>query len=394
MHEALKKVVFISLPSSLASKIGSFTIDPAIQLPVALADDSPTVDEQSITIERIVSGMLKVLAYDPDHQHTDYYRHFVLAAQPDAANELTIAAIAQQQKGNLDFAEELFLTVCHLSPQSTTYINLATLYGHRAAEDTSKGEAYDFYQQKALNTLTEGLAFLRDDESLLREIGYFHLYQGNVEIASEYLNRYTKIAADSEEKSHALKVLEDLTKKLAGEQRLMQAYDAIQMNKEEEALSLLDHYLADHPRVWNAYFLKGWALRRLERFSEAQDALIKALEIESHSSDIYNELALCALEAGEEELAKNYLGTALDLDEENITFMSNLAYLHLRSGELEEARHLLEEARALDAEDPLIQQLMEDYIHQSGDRLGNVIVEEYVEAEEIADKLKHGAKEI
>ena len=394
MHEALNHVIFISLPPSMERKIGSFTIDPAIRLPVALADDHTAIDERSISIERIVSGMLKVLAYDIDHQHAPYYREFVLAAQPDAVKELTIAAIAQQQKGNLTFAEELFLTVCHLSPQSATYINLATLYGHRATEDSSKGETYDFYQQKALNTLVEGLSVLGDDEALLKEIGFFHLYQGNVEIARDYLVRYVDLAGESKEKRHTMKILKDIETKLAGEQRLMQAYDAIHMNREEEALSLLNRYIEAYPKVWNAYFLKGWALRRLERFPEAQDALIQALELESHSSDIYNELALCAFEAGNEELAKSYLGTALDLDEENITFMSNLAYLHLRSGELEEARHLLEQARSLDGEDPLIQRLMEDYTHQSGDTLGDVIIEEYLENEEIADKLKHGAKEI
>jgi len=394
MHEALNHVIFISLPSSMGKKIGSFTIDPAIQLPVALADGSTTIDEQSISIERIISGMLKVIAYDTENPHTRYYRNFVLAAQPDAVEELTIAAIAQQQKGNLPFAEELFLTVCHLSPQSVTYINLATLYGHRATKDASKGETYDFYQQKALNTLIEGLSVLGEDEALLKEIGFFHLYQGNVEIARDYLNRYVDLAQESKEKRHTMKILKDIETKLAGEQRLMQAYDAIQMNKEEEALFLLNQYIEQYPKVWNAYFLKGWTLRRLERFEEAQNALIQALELESHSSDIYNELALCTLEAGNDELAKSYLGTALDLDEHNITFMSNLAYLHLRSGELEEARHLLEQARALDGEDPLIQQLMEDYVHQSGDTLGNVIIEEYVENEEIADRLKHGAKEI
>ena len=72
MSEALNRIVFITLPPSMGKKIGSFTIDPAIALPVALADGSPTLDEASITIERIISGMLHVLAYDPDHKDTNY----------------------------------------------------------------------------------------------------------------------------------------------------------------------------------------------------------------------------------------------------------------------------------------------------------------------------------
>ena len=168
--------------------------------------------------------------------------------------------------------------MCHLAPQSATYINLATLYSRKAAEDTAKGVQYDLYQQKALETLKEGLDVVGEDAPLLNELGFFHLYQGNVEIAKEYLDRYLAIADEDEKKDHVQKIVDDIDAKLNDDQTLMRSYDAIQMNKEGEAVAILDSFLADNPKVWNAWFLKGWALRRMGNYQQAEKALLAALQ--------------------------------------------------------------------------------------------------------------------
>ncbi|MGE4454260.1 MAG: tetratricopeptide repeat protein [Sphaerochaeta sp.] len=385
----LKHCIFISLPSSMERDIGSFHVDSSIKIPVQLPDGKTQIDNSTeISLELIVSGMLKIIAYNWEHEHASYYRDFVLAVQPDAPQELTLAAIAQEKKGNYPFAEELFLSVIRLAPQSASFINLATLYSRMATQDEKKGEVWDLYQQKMLNTLQEGLELVGEDAALYSEIGFFHLYQGNVELAKEYLDHYLSLAEDDEKKRHVQKIMRDINTKLNDDAQLMQAYDSIQMNDEEKALELLSSYLKNNEGVWNAWFLKGWALRRLSRFQEAEQALVQALAYTKGSSDIYNELALCSLETGKSELAKTYLNTAVDLDQENITLVSNLAYLHLKDGELDDARKYLELARGIDPKDPVIIQLMQDYQNQSGEALSSPVVEEYVSAEEVINQVK------
>ncbi len=369
--------------------IGSFHVDSSIKIPVQLPDGKTQIDNSTeISLELIVAGMLKIIAYNWEHEHASYYRDFLLAVQPDAPQELNLAAIAQEKKGNYPFAEELFLSVIRLAPQSASFINLATLYSRMAAQDEKKGETYDLYQQKMLNTLQEGLEVVGEDAALFSEIGFFHLYQGNVELAKEYLDQYLALAEDDEKKRHVQKIMHDINTKLNDDAQLMQAYDSIQMNDEEKALELLSSYLVENAEVWNAWFLKGWALRRLSRFQEAEQALVQALAYTKGSSDIYNELALCSLETGKSELAKTYLNTAVDLDQENITLVSNLAYLHLKDGEMDDARKYLELARGIDPKDPVIIQLMQDYQRQSGENLSIPIVEEYVSAEEVINQVK------
>ena len=390
--DELKNIIFITLPPSAAERVTEFAIDPTIEIPVQLPDgQTGLAGPEQISLELIVAGMLKILAWDSTHPHRAYYRSFVLAAQPSAAEELTIAAIAQEKKGNHHFSEELFRTVCALEPASAAFINLATLYSTIAAQDKAKGEVYDEYQQKALDTLKEGLEANEDDGDLLREIGYFHLYQGNTEIACTYLERYLESEGPADEKrAHTEKILADIKAKLADDESLMASYDAIQMSNEEEAITILDRFLSDNPTVWNAWFLKGWALRRLSRFNEAQEAFIKALSYTTGSSDLYNELAICALESGERPLAKEYLNTAIDLDEENITLLSNLAYLHLGDGELDLAREYLERCRAIDDGDPLLAKLIEEYQSASGDTIGSPIVQEYLDNEEVIAQMDKG----
>jgi len=371
----------------MGRQINGFTIDPVRRLPVQLPDGKTSFDGSSeITIEMIISGMLKIIAWQPENPNYEYYRAFVLAAQPDAVEQLNLAAIAQEKQGNLEFSEELFTTVCHLAPQSATFINLATLFSERAAKDTTKGTAYDLYAQKALDTLLEGLKQFPKDADLLCETGYFHLYQGNTEAAQNYFEQYLSVAPEGEKRAKVEKVFADINKKITNDTALMSAYDQIQMGDEGKAVDALDAYIAKNPEVWNAYFLKGWALRRLEEFEAARTAFLKCLSLGERDADIYNELSLCEYSLGGKELAKTYLDTAVDLDESNLTYLSNLAYLHLKDEEYTEARRLLEKARSLDANDPLIRQLMKDYASQTGDSLGDEpVVEQVVDDEALAD---------
>lgn len=387
-NKILQDLVFIRLPSSMERDLGDFHIDPSIEIPVQLPAGKDSLESTEISIELLVAGMLKIIAFDPDHKNFPYYRDFVLAVQADAPEELNLAAISQEQKENYDFAEELFLTVNHLAPQSATFINLATFYSKRASLDTSKGTSYDFYQQKAMETLKEGVTLFEDDAPLLNELGFFHLYQGNVEIAKEYLDRFLEVAEDDEKREHVQKIMGDINNKLNNDKLLMQAYDQIQMSKDEEALINLEDYLKESPKVWNAWFLKGWALRRLQKFADAEKAFLACISLGESSSDIYNELAICALETGKKDLAKNYLNTAVDLDEKNITLLSNLAYLHLQDEELDEAREFLELARNIDEKDPVIVRLMNDYEQTTGEKLSSPIVQQFVNTAELKEKDK------
>ncbi len=388
----LKDIVYISLPQTMRQEINGFTVDPSKKIPLQLNPGQAEVDvSKDVRLEMIMAGMLKVIAWDTENPDTDYYKQFVLALQPDAVKELNLAAIAKAKVKDYDFAQELFLVVNHLDPQPSTFINLAVIYGELAAKfeaDGNETEA-DMYQEKLQHILQEGLRLYPQDIDLLSEYGTFNLYQGNMEIAREYLDKYLELAPDSPKKKQVANMMGDVHEKLDDNKTIMQAYDEIQMGNDEQAIKLLDEFLKDNPKVWNAWFLKGWALRRLANYQDALPCFMKCLELGEVSSDIYNEVAICTLEVGNRELAKDYLDIALDLDPENIKILTNLAYLHLKDGQLDKARHLLERARVIDERDPGVQHLMQDYQQQTGEQLASVIVEELVDANDLLHPEEH-----
>ena len=378
--EKLKGIVFIKLPDSFTKQIENFQLDPSISIPVQLPDGKSTITNKEITIERIVAAMIKIVAWDTENEHFDYYRDFVLAAQNDAVNQLNVAAIAKEKAGDVDFSEELFIAVNNLAPQPASFINLATHYSSQAAKKKEKSQTeYDFFQQKAFDTLNEGLKEYKDNPDLLCEIGYFHLYQNNIEAARDSLEQYIKLADNSDKRKEQVnKMLKDINLKITDDAKLLQAYDEINLCNEDKAITLLDEFIKTNPDVWNAHFFKGWALRRQEKFEQAKPCFLEALKLGECNSEIYNELAICALEEGQRELSLFYLDTAIDLEPENITLLTNYALLNLEDKDYDKTRYLLEKARNIDEKDPLVLHLIDKYCEATGEVLSDPIVEEVV----------------
>ncbi|MCY1152264.1 MAG: tetratricopeptide repeat protein [Sphaerochaetaceae bacterium] len=379
--EKLKGIVFINLPKSLEKEIDGFKLDSSIALPIQLEDGKTEIEQNDITIERIVAGMIKIVAWDPSNTHFEYYRDFVLAAQKDAINQLNLAAIAKQKAEDFEFSEELFIAVNHLAPQPASYINLAIHYSTQATKtkDISQTQ-YDYFQQKAFDTLNEGLENFKDNPDLLCEIGYFHVYQNNIEAARDNLEKFVELASDDDKrKDQVKKILSDISEKIKDDAKLLEAYDQINLCNEDKAIEILDDFLKDNPDVWNAHFFKGWALRRQEKFAEAKPCFLEAMKLGECNSEIYNELAICALEEGQRELALFYLDTAIDLEPENLTLLTNYALLNLEDKNYDKARYLLEKSRLIDENDPLVIHLVKKYCEETGDTLSDPINEEVVE---------------
>ena len=50
-----ENIKFIKLPENFKADLGSFTIDPSIELPVLLGDGRDKVEDKDLTVENIVA---------------------------------------------------------------------------------------------------------------------------------------------------------------------------------------------------------------------------------------------------------------------------------------------------------------------------------------------------
>ena len=224
----------------------------------------------------------------------------------------------------------------------------------------------------------DGIERFGEDEMILSELFSFEAYMGNLEEAKEYGERYLEVAEESERKDEVKKAMKEIDFKLDNRDAIYEAYDFITLGEPDKALPIIDKFLSENPSIWNGYFLKGWALRIRKDYKEARECFLACLKLVEGNSEIYNELSICELELGNRELAKIYLETACDMDESNLTTTTNLAFLFLEDGEYDEAREYLEKARYLAKDDKFVKGLIEAYEKATGEKVGDIIHEEYV----------------
>lgn len=389
MQKELKDIRFITLPEERA--FGDVTISSKIPLPVQFPEGS-VVDD--IDFNSIVAGLVKVVAWLPENENFEYYKELLLELQPDVVKELNLAAIAQSNKKEYKFAEELMLCVNHLSDTPESYINLAVLYAqmtvqmHKDKDDVKA----DMYDDKIIAILNECKEKHEKYAATYSEISAFHMRHGDVENARDYLKKYTELEKDTKKRKQAEKTLDSINKMLNSKDQIMYAYDKMMMGCADDALDVMNKFIAGGDKSWEAFFLRGWAKRVLEDYAGAQIDLLESLRIDGKNAEVYNELSICARESGDVELAKSYLQIAVDLDEEDVIYLSNLAFLHLASGEFSECREYLEKARAIDEEDPQVKYLIEEYTKQTGDKIGAVITEQSLSDEEMEALKEKGKK--
>ncbi|MBO6049064.1 MAG: tetratricopeptide repeat protein [Spirochaetales bacterium] len=382
MQKELKDIRFITLPDE--RKIGDVTIRSDIPIPVQFPQGSVTDD---IDFNSIVAGLIKIVAWDPENKDIEYYKKLLLELQPDVIKELNLAAIAKSNKKEFEFAEELMLAVNHLSDAPESYINLAVLYAQMTVELHKKNDdtKADMYDDKIIAILNECKSRHEKYAATYSEISAFHMRHGDIESARDYLAKYTELEKDKKKREQAQSTLKSIEKMLSSKDQIMYAYDKMMMGCADDALEIMDKYIASNEKRWESFFLRGWAKRVLEDYSGAQKDLLESIRIDGKNAEVYNELSICARESGDTELAKSYLQIAVDLDGDDVIYLSNLAFLHLASGEFEESRELLEKARKIDPEDPQLKYLIEEYEKQTGDEIGQIISEDVYSDEDIEE---------
>ncbi len=382
MQKELKDIRFITLPDE--RKIGDVTIRADIPIPVQFPQGSVTDD---IDFNSIVAGLIKIVAWDSENKDIEYYKKLLLELQPDVVKELNLAAIAKSKKKDFEFAEELMLAVNHLSDAPESYINLAVLYAQMTVELHKKNDdtKADMYDDKIIAVLNECKSRHEKYAATYSEISAFHMRHGDIESARDYLAKYTELEKDKKKRDQAQSTLKSIEKMLTSKDQIMYAYDKMMMGCADDALEIMNKYIASNEKRWESYFLRGWAKRVLEDYSGAQKDLLESIRIDGKNAEVYNELSICARESGDTELAKSYLQIAVDLDGDDVIYLSNLAFLHLASGEFEESRELLEKARKIDPEDPQLKYLIEEYEKQTGDEIGQIISEDVYSDEDIEE---------
>lgn len=362
-NRTLKNIYFLELPDDLQRRIGDFAIDPERKLPVEFPPGSDPSDRSSLTWEMIVAGMLKMLAYVPDHDDSEYYRSFIRHVKPGIVEELTETGVLKARNGDFAIAEEIFLALRGLLPANPLPIlNLALLYEQAADAEPEESDRATELEERAFACYREVLAHDQAPVEASFNAGFFFLKRHNYERALELFRRFlTESDNDADDndddtsrkRGEAQRIINEIESRNLTDKLFKEAYDFIKLGREDDAIERVTRFLDTHADIWNGWFLLGWAQRRKEMYVEGRYSFEKALQLGGRNPDTLNELAICLMETGELVESLRRLHEALAVEPENTKVMSNIAIVHLKQGEPAEALSYFHAVLEYDPEDPV-----------------------------------------
>lgn len=366
----LDSIYFVKIPEGANFSSGAMKIDTSVELPVQKKnrDDPIEKDFAKLSEEQILSGILTVLAYDRENANNPYYRKLITEVRPNIKKELSEAAILKTHDEDWELAEEIWLAVSGIDPNDMAVVlNLAIFYDQKADSyrRNSLNEDADAYDDSALRYYKKVLDSDKEIPDGYFNAGFFYLKKSEYGEAKACFENYLGLVADvSDEKlgengiykkERAQEIINKISNRNLENDRFHDAYKYIAGGQEEKGLEEIRKFLSDNPAVWNAWFLLGWGLRKLGRFSDAKAAFLKARECDGgdENADTLNELAICQMETGELDEAYSTLKEALVMDGENTKIISNLGYLSLKLGKNEEAKKYFEVVLEIDPDDKI-----------------------------------------
>lgn len=360
--DPLKNIIFISLPDDFERTIGNLTVDSSVLMPVELPPGGQEWTPSELSWEMIVAGMLKILAYQPEHRDAPYYRRFILEVKPGIVEELSNTGILKARNKDFDVAEEIFRALSHLLPSDiNSLLNLALVYeDHAEAYDQLGNERLrDICVERAFETYKSAAKIAPESPEVHYNAGYFHLKQRNYNKVIEHFSSYLERDSKSERADRVRKIIDELRSQDLLDNLFKEAYDFIRLGKEREGIAKITKFIESHPDVWNAWFLLGWAHRRLGEYEQGRTAFERAMALGSHEIDTYNELAICLMEIGELVESRRQLVKALHIEPENTKILSNLGIVSMKEEKIEEAIGYFQAVQAIEPEDPIAVKYLE-----------------------------------
>lgn len=370
MQNPINSLLYVKISAEQAGKIFE-NLDTSIPLPIQLSesDQKENFKAENIKPEMILAGMLTVFAYDRENPNIRYYRKIFNLLRPDIRKEMTQAAIIKIKNADFDMAEEILLSLEGLNPDDgMTKLNLALLMEERSqyCEMRDLDEDALIFNKRAEYLYSELIAFEPPIPAVFFNAAYFFIKQKNYVKAKSLLQTYSAIENETSEtaefrKNKASEMLKTISEQALDDELFQQTHKYIDLGAEEKAAESIKLFLRKKPKVWNAWFLLGWALRRMSRWEDARSSFLKAVELlelaeisdSAPLCEAYNELAICSMELQAFGEAEKYLISALSLDSENIKIISNLGTLALKQGKQEEAEAFFRTVLEINPEDKI-----------------------------------------
>jgi Flp pilus assembly protein TadD len=242
---------------------------------------------------------------------------------------------------------------------SGVLLNKALILDSKALALEKTGRGAETENKETLEAYEKALSIEPVLPDALFNAAFFYMRQRDYARARDCLSLYVITGEEPDKKKQARKIIRDIDGSFLANSGFREAYDCVNRDENEEGLSKIRPFIEKYPKAWNGWFVLGWALRKIGRYSDGREALKKAAELGGTSSDVHNEAAICLMELGDLKAARKELEEALRKEPENTKIISNLGVLAQKSGKKDEAAAFFRTVLELDPDDPLARRLYE-----------------------------------
>ena len=242
----LENILYIAIPDDFSESIGDFVIDPDILLPVETPENKKDWDASDLSWEMIISAMLKILAYQPDHEDIDYFRKFVVAVKPGIINDLTNSAVIKAQDKNFELAEKIFLALCSLDNSNLILkLNLTLLYEQRweHAKTIENEDLIKKYQVSAEAGFKDIASSENPPELVWYYMGFFYYKTGNYSLSEQNFSTYSKLGKDTDKVEEAERLSKEIEGMNLNDALFQEAHNLIHGGSEKEGLEKIRKFL-------------------------------------------------------------------------------------------------------------------------------------------------------
>lgn len=366
------KVSFVELKEPIRLANGEIFVDKEIPLPIFLDTLVHAVKEksfsESVDFKHFLEGMVFVIGMDSDFPYITQYRELVQKVKGEAIRFAHTLGVKHTEKNELDYGTIFFRALKVIEPSYLdARFNLALNYEKTALLYDPEEIEFEVFMDCSQKEL-EGL--LRDDVHFLPayyKLGFYYKHRGEflkARLTWEFFLRH-----DVEE-SFKQEIREEVDE-IRDDADFEEAISYYQRAKFEDSLEKLLKIHVDSSLV---EYYKGLCYKEMGNAEEAEQAFLKALELDEHNPDLYNELASYYFSLGEYDASYQMYTGGIQNCVEDYKLFFNRGLTELYRNNIQEAYSDIRRAYEMNREDEGVEKqfmVLEEYIKKNcgGDRI-------------------------
>jgi Flp pilus assembly protein TadD len=274
------------------------------------------------------------------------------------------------REGALTYTAQVLAELDRLDDAASTYRKALSLFPGSPRLLTS----YAIYhvicgrRDEALKSLGEALATAPEDPELNLEAARIYEHLQDPAPASRFARTAMELDPGSRLAGEAHDLLSRVTGGISPEEQArnrelyIKAKRLFDLGHKTRCIEILDSITQGEPLFWKAWFLKGMAYRRQEKFRDALEAFQNVDELFPDQASLYHEVGRCLMGMERFKEALPYLLSAFQKRPQDPVIMANMGLIYLFTGKVIEAEVLLMQAQRMSAPGALN---LEPYIEEA-----------------------------